>query len=75
MKYKVIAIYKYEGVIDTDSVGFKHYKNSPMSVYDKNEKAMVESYAQRQLSYSIVDDEGHGTIYPYSLDWTTELIK
>ena len=81
MKYKVIGIIKHEEIVDTDSVGFKHYLKSPFSefnelpdniLYDIRMRATVQGYVEKMLSYQIIDDNGYGTITPNSFDWTVE---
>ena len=76
MKYKVVGVYRYETVVDTENdIGFLHHKDSAWGKYATTEVRQVEEYAQRLLSWSIVDDKGHGTLFPSSLDWTVEKIK
>ena len=74
MKYKVVGVYRYEETVDTEDPNFQIYKNSAWGKYAHSKKELVENYVKRLLSWNIVDDEGHGTLYPSSFDWTVEKI-
>ena len=69
MKYKVIATYCHEAIINTDEIGFQEYLKWRTSSLDKTMENKVITYAKRLFSYDIIDDDGHGTLTPSFFEW------
>ena len=70
MKFNVVGTYKHEMVVDTDSEGYKRWRESW-----RGRSYVFESYAVEMYALNMFNSDDKGVRIPDNLDWTVKTVK